>query len=181
MDKATSFYEIAIGLTLKPGSVMQQTGGYFQAPPAVMYQAAERLFGEAVNTGPTLFTAKNNLILRPWRAARVQPAAIEIGPENPPGGKKRCAVALHIRFALSAIKKGDVERAKGLLRDANPAPTRQHFEAAVPVPARTRKRSLARGDAPAMRAFVFTLRAARLRLYDLYEFSPLCGFTKTSR
>ena len=60
-DKADSFYEIAIGLTTKPGSVMNNWG--YSKLTRGDYQAAERLFGEAVKQDSTLFTAKNNLIL----------------------------------------------------------------------------------------------------------------------
>ena len=119
-DKAVSFYESAIGLTTKPGSVMN-TWGYSKLTRGD-YQAAERLFGEAVKQDSTLFTAKNNLILARGAQREYSLPPIEMD-------QTERAQLLHT-LALSAIKKGDVETGKGLLRDAISTHP-QHFEAAV--------------------------------------------------
>ncbi|WP_372989750.1 tetratricopeptide repeat protein [Sulfitobacter sp.] len=118
--KADSFYEIAIGMTTKPGSVMNNWG--YSKLTRGDYKDAERLFTQAVQQDPTLFTAKNNLILArgAQRDYTLPPIAMD---------QTERAQLLHT-LALSAIKKGDVETGKGLLRDAISTHP-QHFEAAV--------------------------------------------------
>ena len=59
--KADSFYEIAIGLTTTPASVMNNWG--YSKLTRGSYADAERLFSDAIRQDPTLFTAKNNLVL----------------------------------------------------------------------------------------------------------------------
>ena len=95
-DKADSFYEIAIGLTTKPGSVMNNWG--YSKLTRGDYQAAERLFGEAVKQDSTLFTAKNNLILARGAQREYSLPPIEMD-------QTERAQLLHT-LALSAIKKG---------------------------------------------------------------------------
>lgn len=119
-EKADSFYEIAIGLTTKPASVMNNWG--FSKLTRGDYKAAERLFGEAIRQDATLFTAKNNLILARGAQRDYTLPPIEMD-------QTERAQLLHT-LALSAIKKGDVETGKGLLRDAVSTHP-QHFEAAV--------------------------------------------------
>lgn len=118
--KADSFYEIAAGLTTTPGSVMNNWG--YSKLTRGDYGEAERLFGEAVRQDPGLFTAKNNLVLA--RAAQRD----YVLPVVPMDQTER-AQLLHT-MALSAIKQGDVETGKGLLREAIDTHP-QHFEAAV--------------------------------------------------
>ena len=77
---------------------------------------------DAVRQDPKLFTAKNNLVLA--RGARREYTLPVI-----PMDQSERAQLLHT-LALSAIKKGDVETGKGLLRDAIETHP-QHFEAAV--------------------------------------------------
>ena len=118
--KADSFYEIAVGLTTTPGSVMNNWG--YSKLTRGDYPEAERLFSEAVRQDTTLFTAKNNLILA--RAAQ-RDYTLPVIPMD----QTERAQLLHT-MALSAIKKGDVETGKGLLREAIDTHP-QHFEAAV--------------------------------------------------
>jgi Tfp pilus assembly protein PilF len=118
--KADSFYEIAVGLTSTPGSVMNNWG--YSKLTRGDYKEAERLFSEAVRQDTTLFTAKNNLILA--RAAQ-RDYTLPVIPMD----QTERAQLLHT-MALSAIKKGDVETGKGLLREAIDTHP-QHFEAAV--------------------------------------------------
>ncbi len=119
-EKADSFYEVAIGLTTTPASVMNNWG--YSKLTRGEYKAAERLFGEAIRQDPALFTAKNNLILARGAQRDYTLPPIEMS-------QTERAQLLHT-LALSAIKKGDVETGKGLLRDAISTHP-QHFEAAV--------------------------------------------------
>ncbi|MEO0676113.1 MAG: tetratricopeptide repeat protein [Pseudomonadota bacterium] len=119
-EKADSFYETAAGLTTKPSSVLNNWG--YSKLTRGDFSDAERLFTEAIQQDPTLFTAKNNLVLargaqRNYDLPIVQMSQIER------------AQLLHT-MALSAIKQGDVTTGRGLLRDAIETHP-QHFEAAV--------------------------------------------------
>jgi len=86
------------------------------------FSDAERLFGEAIRQDQSLFTAKNNLVLA--RGAQRNYSLPVI-----PMDQTEKAQLLHT-MALSAIKQGDVEVGKGLLREAI-ATHPQHFEEAV--------------------------------------------------
>ncbi|MDW4499492.1 tetratricopeptide repeat protein [Sulfitobacter sp. D35] len=119
-SKSDSFYETAVGLTTKPAGVLNNWG--YSKLTRGDYTDAERLFGEAIRQDPTLFTAKNNLILA--RGAQRE----YVLPVIPMDQTER-AQLLHT-LALSAIKQGDVETGKSLLRDAIDTHP-QHFEAAV--------------------------------------------------
>ena len=118
--KADSFYETAVGLTTRPSGVMNNWG--YSKLTRGDFKDAERLFGDAVRQDPTLFTAKNNLILA--RSAQRNYTLPVI-----PMDQTERAQLLHT-MALSAIKQGDVETGKTLLRDAIETHP-QHFEAAV--------------------------------------------------
>ena len=118
--KADSFYETAVGLTTRPGSVMNNWG--YSKLTRGDFKDAERLFGDAVRQDPTLFTAKNNLILA--RSAQRNYTLPVI-----PMDQTERAQLLHT-MALSAVKQGDVKTGKSLLRDAIETHP-QHFEAAV--------------------------------------------------
>jgi len=118
--KADSFYETAIGLTTRPASVMNNWG--YSKLTRGDFSDAERLFGEAIRQDGDLFTAKNNLVLA--RGAQKNYTL----PVVPMSQSER-AQLLHT-LALSAIKQGDVEVGKGLLREAIDTHP-QHFETAV--------------------------------------------------
>ena len=118
--KADSFYETAAGLTTKPAGVMNNWG--YSKLTRGEFKAAERLFGDAIRQDEQLFTAKNNLVLA--RGAQRN----YVLPVIPMDQIER-AQLLHT-LGLSAVKQGDVETAKGLLRDAIETHP-QHFEAAV--------------------------------------------------
>lgn len=118
--KADSFYEIAVGMTTTPASVMNNWG--YSKLTRGQYADAERLFTESVRQDTSLFTAKNNLILA--RAAQ-RDYTLPVIPMD----QTERAQLLHT-MALSAIKKGDVETGKGLLREAIDTHP-QHFEAAA--------------------------------------------------
>lgn len=118
--KADSFYEIAVGLTTTPAGVLNNWG--YSKLTRGDFDAAERLFSDAIRQDGSLFTAKNNLILA--RAAQRDYTLPVIPMEQ-----SERAQLLHT-MALSAIKQGDVETGKGLLQDAIDTHP-QHFEAAV--------------------------------------------------
>lgn len=118
--KSDSFYEIATGLTTRPSGVLNNWG--YSKLTRGDYREAERLFGEAIRQDPSLFTAKNNLVLA--RGAQ-QDYTLPVIPMD----QTEKAQLLHT-MALSAIKQGDVRVGKGLLRDAIETHP-QHFEPAV--------------------------------------------------
>jgi Tfp pilus assembly protein PilF len=118
--RADSFYEIAMGLTTRPAGVMNNWG--FSKLTRGAYPEAERLFTDAIRQDNSLFTAKNNLVL-----ARAAQRNYNL-PVMPMTQLER-AQLLHT-LGLSAVKQGDVETAKGLLRDAVQTHP-QHFDEAV--------------------------------------------------
>ncbi|WP_146344453.1 tetratricopeptide repeat protein [Phaeobacter marinintestinus] len=119
-SNADSFYETAVGLTTRPAGVMNNWG--YSKLTRGDYSGAERLFGDAIRQDSTLFTAKNNLILARGAQRKYSLPVI-------PMSQSERAQLLHT-MALSAVKQGDVETGKGLLREAiNTHP--QHFEEAV--------------------------------------------------
>ncbi|WP_432447938.1 tetratricopeptide repeat protein [Aliiroseovarius marinus] len=118
--KADSFYQTAVGLTTNPGSVMNNWG--YSKLTRADYKGAEKLFSQALEYDPKLFTAKNNLVL-----ARAAQRKYDL-PVVPMTQVER-AQLLHT-MGLSAIKRGDVAIGKGLLREAIDTHP-QHFEAAT--------------------------------------------------
>ncbi|MFC4667442.1 tetratricopeptide repeat protein [Seohaeicola nanhaiensis] len=118
--KSDSFYEIAVGLTTAPAGVMNNWG--YSKLTRGDYAEAERLFGEAIRLDQSLFTAKNNLVLARGAQRNYSMPVV-------PMTQVERAQLLHT-LALAAVKQGDTETAKGLLRDAI-ATHPQHFEEAV--------------------------------------------------
>lgn len=118
--KADSFYETAVGLTTTPAGAFNNWG--YSKLTRGDYSGAEKLFGQAIRQDNTLFTAKNNLVLA--RSAQ-RNYTLPVVPMT----QSERAQLLHT-MALSAVKQGDVETGKSLLRDAVDTHP-QHFEAAV--------------------------------------------------
>jgi Flp pilus assembly protein TadD len=118
-DKSDSFYETAVGLTTTPASVMNNWG--YSKLTRGDFPGAERLFTEAIRQDPSLFTAKNNMVL-----ARGAQRNYNI-PVIPMDQIER-AQLMHT-LGLTAVKQGDVETGKGLLREAIDTHP-QHFEEA---------------------------------------------------
>ncbi|MEM1236097.1 MAG: tetratricopeptide repeat protein [Pseudomonadota bacterium] len=119
-EKADSFYETAAGLTTQPSGVYNNWG--YSKLTRGDFAEAERMFFRAIQQDPTLFTAKNNLVLargaqRKYDLPIVQMSQIER------------AQLLHT-LGLSAIKQGDITTGRGLLREAIDTHP-QHFDAAV--------------------------------------------------
>ena len=118
--KADSFYEIAAGLTTKPSSVLNNWG--FSKLTRKEYASAEKLFTQALTYDPTMFTAKNNLVMARAAQRKYDLPVVQMS-------QKERAELLYT-MALSAIKQGDISVGKGLLQqavDTHP----QHFEAAA--------------------------------------------------
>jgi Flp pilus assembly protein TadD len=119
-QKADSFYETAVGLTTTPASTLNNWG--YSKLSRGEHADAERLFTDALRHDPKLFTAKNNLVMaRGAQGNYTLPVMSMTQSER--------AELLH-SMALTAIKRGDVEIGKGLLREALETHP-QHFEAAA--------------------------------------------------
>lgn len=118
--KADSFYEIAAGLTTKPASILNNWGfsKLTRGEPA----AAEKLFTEALTYDPSMFTAKNNLVLSRAAQGKYELPVVRMTQAE--------RAELLYSMALAAIKKGDVNVGKGLLQEAIDTHP-QHFDAAV--------------------------------------------------
>ncbi|WP_208352682.1 tetratricopeptide repeat protein [Pseudaestuariivita rosea] len=119
-DKSDSFYETAVGLTTRPASVLNNWG--FSKLNRGDHAGAERLFVQSLQDNPKMFTAKNNLILARAAQRKYSIPLIDIT-------QVERAQLLHT-MGLAAIKQGDVNVGKGLLREAIDTHP-QHFEDAV--------------------------------------------------
>lgn len=118
--KADSFYEVAVGLTTKPASVLNNWG-YSKLTRGDLPEA-EKLFLEAIRHDEKLYTAKNNLVMaRGAQGKYILPVI--------PMTQVEKAELLHT-LGLAAIKSGDVKTGKALLREALETHP-QHFEAAA--------------------------------------------------
>ena len=117
--KADSFYDTAVGMTTKPGNVLNNWG--FSKLTRGDYAGAEKLFTEAISYEPTLFTSKNNLVLARSAQRNYDLPVVAMSQSE--------RAQLLYTAALSAIKQGDVSVGKGLLQDAiETSPS--YFEAA---------------------------------------------------
>ena len=117
--RADSFYETAVGLTTTPAGVLNNWG--FSKLTRGDHSGAKRLFEDALRQDPSLFTAKNNLVLARGALGNYDLPVIEMSQQE--------RAQLLYTLGLAAVKKGDVTIAKGLFREAiDTSPT--HFEAA---------------------------------------------------
>ncbi|MEM9435976.1 MAG: tetratricopeptide repeat protein [Pseudomonadota bacterium] len=119
-ERADSFYETAAGLTTKPAGVLNNWG--YSKLTRGDFSEAERLFVDAIRQDPTLFTAKNNLVLARGAQRKYDLPIVEMS-------QVERAQLLHT-LGLSAVKQGDITTGRGLLREAIDTHP-QHFEAAV--------------------------------------------------
>ncbi|WP_102222589.1 tetratricopeptide repeat protein [Acidimangrovimonas sediminis] len=106
--KADSFYDTAVGMTTRPAGVLNNWG--FSKLSRGDPKGAEKLFIKALSYDPTMFTAKNNLVL-----ARAAEREYDL-PIMPMTQEERAK--LLYTMALGAIKNGDVAIGKSLLKDA---------------------------------------------------------------
>jgi len=117
--KADSFYETAAGLTTTPAGVLNNWG--YSKLTRGDYDGAERLFTDALRYEPTMFTAKNNLVLARGAQRNYDLPVIAMTQQE--------RAQLLYTLALTAIKQNDISMGRALLVDAietNP----QHFEEA---------------------------------------------------
>ena len=118
--KADSFYEIAAGLTTKPAGVLNNWG--FSKLTRGDAPGAEKLFTQALTYDPSMFTAKNNLVLARAAQRKYDLPVVKMTQTE--------RAEMLYSMALAAIKQGDVSVGKGLLNQAIETHP-QHFEAAV--------------------------------------------------
>ncbi|SMR71244.1 Tetratricopeptide repeat [Aliiroseovarius halocynthiae] len=118
--KADSFYEIAVGLTTNPASVLNNWG--YSKLTRADYRGAEDLFTQSLSYDSKRFTTKNNLVLARGAQRKYDLPVISMT-------QTERAQLLHT-MALSAIKQGDVATGKGLLKEAIDTHP-QYFEAAT--------------------------------------------------
>lgn len=119
-QKADSFYEIASGLTSTPAGVYNNWG--FSKLSRGDSKGAEKLFVQALTYDPSKFTTKNNLVLARGAQRKYDLPVIKMTQAE--------KAELLYTLALAAIKQGDVQVGKQLLREAIDTHP-QHFEAAA--------------------------------------------------
>ncbi|MBN2629147.1 MAG: tetratricopeptide repeat protein [Rhodobacteraceae bacterium] len=118
--KADSFYEIASGMTTKPSGVLNNWG--FSKLTRGDAAGAEKLFVQALTYDPTTFTTKNNLVLARGTQRKYELPVVKMSQSE--------KAELLYTLALTAIKQGDVNVGKQLLREAIDTHP-QHFETAA--------------------------------------------------
>jgi len=118
--KADSFYETAAGLTTRPAGIYNNWG--YSKLSRGDYAGAEKLFRRALEHDRNMFTAKNNLVL-------ARGAQHNYSLPNIPMTQIERAKLLYT-LGLAAVKQGDIETGKTLMREAIDTHP-QYFEAAV--------------------------------------------------
>ncbi|WP_417273300.1 tetratricopeptide repeat protein [Celeribacter halophilus] len=119
-ENADSFYQTAVGLTTRPSGVLNNWG--YSKMTRGEYKEAEKLFAKAITYDPTLFTAKNNLVLARGAQGNYDLPVMEMTQTE--------RAQLLYTLGLTAVKSGDVAIGKGLIKEAIDTHP-QHFEAAV--------------------------------------------------
>ena len=118
--RSDSYYETAVGLTTTPAGVLNNWG--FSKLTRGDYPAAERLFTDALRHDPTMFTAKNNLIMARGAQRNYDLPVIPMTQEE--------RAELLYTLALTAIKQNDLTIGRGLLQEAVDSHPRHFDEAA---------------------------------------------------
>ena len=106
--KADSFYEIAAGMTTKPQGVYNNWG--YSKLTRGDAPGAEKLFIQALTYDPTMFTAKNNLVLARAAQHKYDLPVVDMTQDE--------RAKLIYTAALAAIKQGDTVTGKRLLQEA---------------------------------------------------------------
>ena len=118
--RSDAFYENAVELTDRPGKTYNNWG--YSKLSRGDYREAEQMFTRALREDPSMFTAKNNLVLARAAQGVYDMPLVEMT-------QVERAQLLHTA-ALAAIKRGDISTGRVLLEDAVETHP-QHFEAAV--------------------------------------------------
>ncbi len=118
--RADAFYETAAGMTTRPASVLNNWG--YSKLTCGDHAEAERLFTEAIAYDPSVFTAKNNLVL-----ARAAQGEFTLPLVNMTQVER---AQLLYTMALAAIRQDRIDLGRGLLAEAIGTHP-QYFEAAV--------------------------------------------------
>jgi Tfp pilus assembly protein PilF len=106
--KADSFYSIAVGMTTKPQGVLNNWG--YSKLTRGDGPGAEKLFIQALTYDPTMFTAKNNLVMARAAQHKYDLPVVQMTQEE--------RAQLIYTAALAAIKQGDTVTGKRLLQEA---------------------------------------------------------------
>lgn len=106
--KADSFYSIAVGMTTKPQGVLNNWG--FSKLTRGDGPGAEKLFIQALTYDPTMFTAKNNLVLARAAQHKYDMPVVQMTQEE--------RAKLLYTAGLAAVKQGDTAQGKSLLHAA---------------------------------------------------------------
>ena len=118
--KADSFYSVAVGLTTKPQSILNNWG--FSKLTRGDGPGAEKLFLQALTYDSKMFTAKNNLVMARALQRKYDLPVITMTQDE--------RAKLLYTAGLAAVKQGDTTTGKRLLQEAvDTAPT--YFEEAA--------------------------------------------------
>ncbi|MDE3079965.1 MAG: tetratricopeptide repeat protein [Paracoccaceae bacterium] len=117
--KADSFYETAAGMTTTPAPIYNNWG--FSKLSRHDYAGAERLFRTALQYDPTMYVAKNNLVIARGMQRKYDLPVIQMTQTE--------RAHLLYTLALTAIKQDDIATGKALLEQAI-ATNPEYFEAA---------------------------------------------------
>jgi len=117
--KADAFYETAAGLTAEPAGVLNNWG--YSKLSRGNAAAAESLFAEALRADPTLFRAKNNLMIARGAQGNYDMPVIDVTQQE--------RARLLYTLGLAAMKRGDEAIGRGLIEDAAASAPRYFEEA----------------------------------------------------
>ena len=106
--KADSFYSIAVGMTTKPQGVLNNWG--YSKMSRGDGPGAEKLFVQALTYEPTMFTAKNNLVMSRAMQHKYDLPVVDMTQDE--------RAKLIYTAALAAVKQGDTVTGKRLLQEA---------------------------------------------------------------
>ncbi len=119
-SRADHFYETAAGLTTRPSNVFNNWG--FSKLKRGNPSDAERLFNQALQHDPSMFTAKNNLALARAGQRNYSLPLIQMTQEE--------RAKMLYTMAIAAIRQGDTTIGRTLLAEAIDTHP-QHYEEAV--------------------------------------------------
>jgi Tfp pilus assembly protein PilF len=106
--KADSFYSVAVGMATKPQGVLNNWG--FSKLTRGDGPGAEKLFLQALTYDPTMFTAKNNLVLARAAQHKYDMPVVQMTQDE--------RAKLLYTAGLAAVKQGDTVQGKSLLHAA---------------------------------------------------------------